>query len=307
MKPFALIVDGKSVEAVRHREVRNPATGDVVGLMPLATVADLDLAVLAAKKAFESWKNVPGPERADACRRIAAAIERNSEELAKLLTLEQGKPLGGLGSRFEIGGAVAWTRHTAEIELPVEVLQDSPEGRVELHRKPIGVVGSITPWNWPVMIACWHIIPAVRAGNTVIVKPSPNTPLSTIRLVEIINEVSATGRRQRDHLRKRSCGGDVAPPWNRQDDLHGIHRYRPEESWRVPHPRSSGSPWSWAATMLASCFLTPIRRHRRRPVLGLVHQSGQTCACLKRLYVHDSIYNDVCRELTAYASCGPCR
>ena len=138
-------------------------------------------------------------ERADACRRIAAAIERNSEELAKLLTLEQGKPLDGLGSRFEIGGAVAWTRHTAEIELPVEVLQDSPEGRVELHRKPIGVVGSITPWNWPVMIACWHIIPAVRTGNTVIIKPSPNTPLSTIRLVELINEVLPTGRRQRDY------------------------------------------------------------------------------------------------------------
>src|SRR5207249_3777136 len=136
---FALIVDGKSVEAVRHREVRNPATGDVVGLMPLATVVDLDLAVLAATNAFESWKNVPGPERAEACRRIAAAIEHNSEELSKLLTLEQGRPRGGLGSRLEIGGAVAWTRHTAEIELPVEVLQDSPEGRVELHRKPIGV------------------------------------------------------------------------------------------------------------------------------------------------------------------------
>src|SRR4051794_8275707 len=171
MKAFGLIVGGKSVEAVRHSEVRNPATGDVVGLMPLASVADLDMAVLAATSAFEGWKKVPGPERAETCRRIAAAIERNSEELAKLLTLEQGKPLGGLGSRFEIGGAVAWTRHTAEIELPVELLQNTQDGRVELHRKPIGVVGSITPWNWPVMIACWHIIPALRAGNTVIIKP----------------------------------------------------------------------------------------------------------------------------------------
>src|SRR5437764_4504555 len=188
MKPFGLIVGGRSIEAACHREVRNPSTGDVVGLMPLATTADLDMAVLAATNAFERWKNVPGSERAEACRRIAAAIEHNSEELAKLLTLEQGKPLGGLGSRFEIGGAVAWTRHTAEIELSVEVLQDSPEGRVELHRKPIGVVGSITPWNWPVMIACWHIIPAIRAGNTVVIKPSPLTPLSTIRLVELIND-----------------------------------------------------------------------------------------------------------------------
>ncbi|MBW8298425.1 MAG: aldehyde dehydrogenase family protein [Hydrogenophaga sp.] len=86
-----------------------------------------------------------------------------------LLTLEQGKPLNGLGSRFEIGGAVAWTRHTASLDLPVEVVQDRPEGRVELHRKPIGVVGAITPWNWPVMIGCWHIIPAIRTGNAVVI------------------------------------------------------------------------------------------------------------------------------------------
>ena len=93
-------------------------------------------------------------------------IEANSEELAHLLTLEQGKPLGGMGSRFEIGGAVAWTRSTAEIVLPTEILQNDQMGHVELHRKPVGVVGSITPWNWPVLIACWHIMPAVQAGGS---------------------------------------------------------------------------------------------------------------------------------------------
>ncbi|WP_163094562.1 aldehyde dehydrogenase family protein, partial [Acinetobacter baumannii] len=82
---------------------------------------------------FETWRLVPDAERADACRRIAAAIETHAEELAGLLTEEQGKSLNGLGSRFEIGGALAWTRHTADIELPVEVLQDGEAGRVELH------------------------------------------------------------------------------------------------------------------------------------------------------------------------------
>lgn len=75
----------------------------------------------------------------------------------------------------------------------MEVVQDRPEGRVELHREPIGVVGAITPWNWPVMIACWHIIPAIRTGNAVVIKPSPNTPLSTIRLVELLNTVLPPG------------------------------------------------------------------------------------------------------------------
>jgi acyl-CoA reductase-like NAD-dependent aldehyde dehydrogenase len=96
-----------------------------------------------------------------------------------LLTQEQGKPLNGMGSRFELGGVQAWTHHTADIPMPVKVLQDNNEGRIELYRKAIGVVGSITPWNWPLIIATWHIIPAIAVGNTVVNKPSPYTPLST--------------------------------------------------------------------------------------------------------------------------------
>ena len=194
VKPiFGLVIGGKSVRTKSSVKVKNPSTGAAVGKMPLATVKQAEAAVAAAKTAFTSWKNVSDADRATACMAIAAKIETNAEELATLLTLEQGKPLGGLGSRFEMGGAQAWTRHTASLKLPFEVLQDSAEGRVELHRKPIGVVLSITPWNWPVMIACWHIIPAIRAGNTVVIKPSPNTPLSTIRLVELMNEVLPAG------------------------------------------------------------------------------------------------------------------
>jgi len=183
MQRWSLLIDGRKVATEKFQDIVNPSTGDVVGAMPLGTAGDLDDAVKAASRAFALWKDVPDSTRADACRAIAASIESHAEELARLLTLEQGKPLNGLGSRFEIGGAVAWTRHTGELSLPVEVLQDNSDGRVELHRKPIGVIGSITPWNWPVMIACWHVIPAIRTGNTVVIKPSPLTPLSTIRLV----------------------------------------------------------------------------------------------------------------------------
>ncbi len=193
MRRWSLIIYCLKVETDRFQNVINPSTGGIVGAMPLATAKDLDVAVAAASKAFLSWKEVSDPERAEACRTIAKTIEAHTDELARLLTLEQGKPLNGLGSRFEIGGAIAWTRYTSDLSLPVEVLQDVPEGRVELHRKPIGVVGSITPWNWPVMIACWHIIPAIRAGNTVVIKPSPLTPLSTIRLVELINQTLPPG------------------------------------------------------------------------------------------------------------------
>jgi acyl-CoA reductase-like NAD-dependent aldehyde dehydrogenase len=92
-----------------------------------------------------------------------------------------------MGSRFELGGVQAWGHYTADIPMPVKVLQDNNEGRIELHRKPIGVVGSITPWNWPLIIATWHVIPAIAVGNTVVNKPSPYTPLSTLRMIEIMN------------------------------------------------------------------------------------------------------------------------
>src|SRR5262245_53169585 len=113
MQRWSLLIDGRRIETDRFQDVLNPSTGAVVGGMPLATASDLDAAVAAASKAFETWKDRPDTERADACRAIADAIEQHAEELARLLTLEQGKPLNGLGSRFEIGGAVAWTRHTS--------------------------------------------------------------------------------------------------------------------------------------------------------------------------------------------------
>ena len=173
--------------------VLNPATGEVAGEAPNATAADLDRAVAAARAAQPGWAALPDEERAEACRAIAAMLEANAEELARLLTLEQGKPLNGLGSRWELGGAAAWAGYTAGLSLPVEVLQDDNAGRVELHRKPVGVVGSITPWNFPVMIAIWHMVPALRAGNTVVLKPSPLTPLATLRMVELASAVLPEG------------------------------------------------------------------------------------------------------------------
>lgn len=171
MKQSTLLIGGETVATTDHAPVTNPSNGEIVGYMPLAQEADLDRAVAAAAEAFRSWSRTSNEERAAACRAIAEKIGEHAEELAQILTREQGKPLNGLGSRFEIGGALAWTRHTAELDLPVEILQDDNKGRVELHRKPIGVVGSITPWNWPVMIACWHIIR----------RPAPATPSSSSR------------------------------------------------------------------------------------------------------------------------------
>lgn len=302
MSHFTLVIAGKSVETARHADVLNPSTGEVVGQSPLATVEDAQAAIAAAKVAFPAWAAKTSTERAEALIAIAARIEEKAEELAHLLTLEQGKPLGGLGSRFEIGGAVAWTRYTASLELPVEVLQDTPEGRVELHRKPIGVVASITPWNWPVMIACWHIMPAIRTGNTVVIKPSPFTPLSTIRLVEIINEIVPPG---------------VVNVVTDANDLGGTLTTHPDVG-KVVFTGSTPTGrkvMAGAATTLKRLTLE-LGGNDAGIVLpdadpeaiaeglfwGAFINNGQTCAALKRLYVHDSIYERVCTALAAYTA-----
>jgi acyl-CoA reductase-like NAD-dependent aldehyde dehydrogenase len=298
---YTLLIGGQKVATANHQDIRNPSTGEIVGRMPLAGVAELDQAVAAAAEAFRTWSREPDEARAQACRDVAGAIEAHAEELAKLLTLEQGKPMNGLGSRFEIGGALAWTRYTAELSLPVELLQDNNEGRVELHRKPIGVVGSITPWNWPVMIACWHIIPAIRAGNTVVIKPSPMTPLSTIRLIEIINEVlpagvvnvvtgeNAIGSALSAHpgIAKMTFTGSTAT--GKKVMASAI------ETLKRLTLELGGND---AGIVLPDA---DPKRIAEGLFWGAFINNGQTCAALKRLYVHDSIYDEVCAALADYA------
>ena len=190
---YNLWIDGKSVATKEHYDIFNPANNELLGECPIATEAQLDSAVAAAAKAYKTWSQVSNEERKNVCHAMGQVLEDNAEELSKLLTEEQGKPLNGVGSRFELGGCAGWTHFTAELALPVEVIQDNEEGRVELHRKPLGVVGSITPWNWPLLIAVWHVIPAIRSGNTVVIKPSPFTPLSTLRMIELIAAVLPDG------------------------------------------------------------------------------------------------------------------
>jgi acyl-CoA reductase-like NAD-dependent aldehyde dehydrogenase len=153
-------------------------------------------AVAAARRAFPAWSATPDAERSRLVHAIADALGAHSEELTKLLTLEQGKPgvgFAGMGGAFEIGGTLMWAHATADLELPVEVIQDNDQARIEVHRKPLGVIGSITPWNFPLMIAIWHVMPALRSGNTVVIKPSEFTPLTTLRAVEIMNEILPPG------------------------------------------------------------------------------------------------------------------
>ena len=301
MKPFHLVINGKKVPTGRCFEVLNPATEQVAGLASLARKKDLDDAVRSARMAFEKWREVPEPQRQEVCLEIASKIEANAEELARILTAEQGKPLNGLGSRWEVGGAIAWTRYTASLSLPVKVLQDNDQGRVVLHRKPIGVVGSITPWNFPLMIAIWHIVPAVLSGNTVVSKPSPFTPLSTLRLVELMNEVLPEG--------VVNCISGKDSLGAAMTTHEGIGKIVFTGSCTTGQKIMANSAETMKRLTLelggndAGIVLPDVDPKQVAEGLfwGAFINSGQTCAALKRLYVHDDVYDGVCGELVDLA------
>jgi acyl-CoA reductase-like NAD-dependent aldehyde dehydrogenase len=301
MDPFRLIIDGKRVPTKQCFEVLNPASEKVAGLAPLGTKENLEDAIRAAKVAFESWKNETERKRQTACRKIAEKIEAHAEELAQLLTAEQGKPLNGLGSRWEIGGAVAWTQYTASLSLPMKVLQDNNEGHVELHRKPIGVVGSITPWNFPVLIAIWHIIPAVLSGNTVVIKPSPFTPLTTLRVVELMNEVLPKGV-----VNCVTGDDDLGPVMSTHEDIGKIVFTGSTATGKKIYASSADTMKRLTLELGgndAGIVLPDVDPKAIAEGLfwGAFINGGQTCAALKRLYVHDDVYEEVCEELVKFA------
>lgn len=300
-KKYTMSIGGEQVATSEYAEVFNPSTNESVGLAPQATSADLDSAVNAASEAFKTWRFASDSDRSDACNAIVKAIADNAQELTVLLTQEQGKPLKGMGSEFEVGGCQAWAGYVAQQTLPIKVLQDGDGGRIEQHHVPVGPVASITPWNWPLMIAIWHIVPAVRTGCTVVCKPSPFTPLGTLRMVELMNEVLPPG------VVNCVSGGD---------ELGAMMTARPEFAKIMftgsiatgKKVMASGAETLKRMTLELGGNDAGIVLPDADPAalvepmfFGSMINSGQTCGALKRLYVHDSIYDQTCEALTGFA------
>ena len=169
--PYLLSIDGELATADTSFDVVNPATGKVLASAPEGTVAHIDSAVAAARRAFPAWSALPWEERQAYISRYADALDAHREELARLLTLEQGKPLHTMATS-EVDAAIFWVREVAKRSIPVEVIEDTDEHVVEVHHPPLGVVGAITPWNFPVLLGLWKIAPALLTGNTMVMKIS---------------------------------------------------------------------------------------------------------------------------------------
>ena len=302
MKQYDMTINGQPHNSGSYFDVINPATGEAFAQSASGSAADVDTAVAAAAEAFKSWSAVPDDDRKAKLHEVAGLIEANMPELMELIVKETGKPMGGLngvGAGMEVGGAIAWAHVEADMELPVEVIQDDDTARVEIHRKPLGVVGSITPWNWPLMIAVWHIIPALRAGNTVVIKPSPLTPVATSRFVELANTVLPPGV-----LNLVSGGPEVGAALS---EHRGIAKVVFTGSTRTGKNIMRAAAGNLKRLTLelggndAGIVLDDVNPKEIAPKLVGVcfHNNGQTCAALKRLYVPESLYEAIASEMAA--------
>ena len=302
-KKYDMTIGGETVAADSYVEIRNPAnTEEVVGEAPVGTKEHLDKAIAAAAKAYETWRFSSEEERVNACNAIAGVCTEHAEELAVLLTKEQGKPLGGIGSKFEMGGCAGWAGYTGSLSLPDKVIEDSDDRHVLQKRVPLGVVGSITPWNWPLIIAIWHIVPGIRTGNTVVIKPSPFTPLSTLRMIELFNEVLPPG------LVNVVSGGDELGA--ELTDHEGIDKIVFTGSIatgkKVMASAAKGvTPVTLELGGNDAGILLPgedAAKFVEGLFFGSMINSGQTCGALKRLYVHEDDLDSTVAALSAFAA-----
>lgn len=185
-----MTIDGEPVGETEQIQVSNPANGSPVGVAPDCGVRHLDAAMDSASGAFPFWSRDLETRRAG-LQSCADVIQANVNELAHMLTLEQGKPLAR--AKEEVMGAVVWFRYTASLELPVETIAKTDTSHIEVRHRPLGVVAAIAPWNFPLLLAIWKVAPALYAGNTVVLKPSPYTPLATLMMGSLLSNVLPPG------------------------------------------------------------------------------------------------------------------
>ena len=283
------------------RPMYDPATGDLLGRAPIRSVDDLDDAVRRARSAQPGWAARSDEERVELLLRAAEAIEASAEALAELLCREQGKPLNGPNARFEVGACSGWLRATAVTPLPGGTVLDDEETHAELHYRPVGVVGAIGPWNWPMMITIWQVAPSLRMGNTVVVKPSEYTPLSVLALGQVLNSVLPD-----DVLTVVAGDGDLGAHLTTHPDVDKL-MFTGSTPTGKAIARDSASTLKRLTLELggndAGIVLPDVDPQAIGEGLfwGAFINTGQTCAALKRLYVHTDVYDDVCAALVEVA------
>lgn len=296
---FNMLIGGNLVASDRMIDVLNPATEEPFARVPHATEAQLDEAVEAAAKAQKVWAETSMAERRAKVEELAGAIGAQEAELGRLITLEQGKPLPeAIG---EVQWSVGYLNHTATLELPDRVIQDDDDFLIETRHKPLGVVGGIVAWNFPLLLCCWKIGPALMAGNALVLKPAPTTPVAALKLAEICKDIFPAGL-----VNIITDNNDLGPKMTEHPGISKIGFTGSSETGK----KIMGS----AATGMKRVTLemggndpsivmpdVNVKEAAEKVFGGAFLNAGQVCLAVKRAYVHDEIYDDFCSELQGIA------
>ena len=296
---YANLIGGEMVTTDATLDVVNPATEQVIAQVPACGKEELDRAVEAARSAFGSWRKTTPDERQKIVLGIAAAIKDNADELFRLLTSEQGKPHAQ--AQQEIYGAAGLAKAQAGLTLDDVINQDDDTRLSRTRRVPVGVVGGIVPWNFPIMMAIQKIVPALVAGCTIVLKPSPFTPLTTLRIAELIKDVVPAG------TVNIITGEDSLGPLITEHP--GIDKITFTGSTATGKKIMEGAARDLKRITLelggndASIVLpdADVEKVAEQLFWSSFSNAGQVCIAAKRIYIHEDIYDDLSKAIADYA------
>ncbi|KAI9051772.1 hypothetical protein LZ554_004039 [Drepanopeziza brunnea f. sp. 'monogermtubi'] len=282
-----------------HRWGINPSNLEILPSVPIATLEDLDKAVTAARAAFKLWSKVSWEDRQRALLTFIQAIENEKDGFVKLLTTEQGKPT--FQAKAEVDLAIAVGRATAQMTLPEEVIEDTEERNIVCRFTPLGVVAGIVPWNFPNLLAIMKIAPAVVTGNAIIIKPSPFTPYSGLKLVELAQNFFPPG------VVQSLSGDDNLGPWITSHP--GIDKISFTGSTRTGKLVAASAAKTLKRVTLelggndAAIVCADVDIEKVAPEIAnfAFLNSGQICLCIKRIFIHKSIYEPFLAALARHA------
>jgi len=297
---FTLLIGGEAVTAgASTLDVINPATGQVFARCPAAGQSELDRAVSAARAAFPAWRDLSYAARTERIGRFCQALRQHQDALAELLTLEQGKPLQQ--AKDEITRAASQSEGMTKIPIVPQVLEDTDQRRIELQWFPLGVAGIITPWNAPINLAAGPLTSALYTGNCVVLKPSPFTPLCTLKLGELARDHFPPG------VINVLAGGDDLGRW--MTEHPGIDKIGFTGSVEAGKQVMAAAAKTLKRVTLelggndAAIVLDDVDPKAIAPKLFFAAfvNSGQVCMAVKRIYAHERVYDALCDALAEQA------
>ena len=287
---FYNIIDGQQRSSSRIHNGVNPSTKEKLWDVPIGSEQDVNDAVAAGKKAFKSWSRKSLQERKEYAQKFVDLWASYEEEMAEVLMKENGKPRQH--AKGEVAGVKAFWKHHISLDMPEETLEDDDK-IMKTTYKPLGVCGGIIPWNFPLVLSiAGKVAPAVIAGNVIIIKPSPYTPYTGLKAVELAQEIFPPGVVQ-------AVGGDdaIGPMLTTHPDIAKI---------------SFTGSIATGKKVMAACASTlkrvtlelggndpaivlpdvDIESTAKECAMGAWYNSGQVCVDTKRIFVHEKIYQE---------------